>query len=243
MSKNFELWEQLKNNGWEKVAEYVPKPRPSSPEFSKPSLETRTHAGLNILVQRLFLSGARPLRRVVFTGTGPGVGCTSIAVHTAEVLSSQTGASVCLLDATANPYPLRKYLNLCDGPGLCDALTSRDPAHNFVRQVKSNLWVLTGNGEQSDLAPFRTRLQSCFLELQAQYDYVLVDSSPLHAGSDSLPLAVLTDGAVLVLKAGHSKRSSTRLAIAELEGAGVNVLGTVLNQRDYPIPEAIYKKI
>jgi len=58
-----------------------------------------------------------------------------------------------------------------------------------------------------------------------------------------LNAAILADGAVLVLKAGHTRRPVARLAIAELEAAGVKILGTVLNQRDYPIPEAIYKRI
>jgi Mrp family chromosome partitioning ATPase len=62
-------------------------------------------------------------------------------------------------------------------------------------------------------------------------------------GSSSLTLGTLADGVVLVLKAGHTRRPAVHLAITELEGAGVKVLGTVLNQRDYPIPDAIYKRI
>jgi Mrp family chromosome partitioning ATPase len=244
MSKNFELLERLKN---ERCAgsEYIAEPLIGASEFPRPELQTRTHAELNKLVQRLFLSSATPCaRRTVFTSPGPRVGCTCVIIHTAEVLASQTAATTCLVDASMDSSALRVRFGLGDGPGFADVLLGNGPAHNFVRQVRNNLWVLTGDHNQSDdLVLFRPRLQPLLSELQREFDYILIDTAPISSGSSSLTIAALIDGAVLVLKAGRTKRSVTRSAIAELEAAGVRVLGMVLNQRDYPIPEAIYKRI
>jgi Mrp family chromosome partitioning ATPase len=250
MSKNFELLEQLKNGSWKTASVYSREPKPPAQALPEPNLETRAHAELGKLVQRLFLSGTASVsRRVAFTGTGPGVGCTCVTIHSAEVLASHDAGSVCLLEATKNSSGIRAHYNLGDSPGLGDVLTGNElandlPLHSFARQVRNNLWVVPGDGNQSDYpVSFRPRLQSYLLELQSQFDYVLIDTHPLIVGSNQWNLAVLTDGAVLVLKAGHTRRTVARLAIAELEAAGVKVLGTVLNQRDYPIPEVIYKRI
>jgi len=246
MSKNFELLERLKNERWEAASRHSRERDAKAQDCPTPNLKTRAHAELSKLVERLFLSGSTSSapRRVAFTGTGSGVGCTCVTIHTAEVLCCQQVGSVCLLDATQNSSTLRAHFNLHRTPGLGDALSSDVPLHNFAQQVRSNLWVVIGDGNQpDDLVPLRPQLQSHLSELQEQFDYVLIDTPHLVVGSNRLNAAILADGAVLVLKAGHTRRPVARLAIAELEAAGVKILGTVLNQRDYPIPEAIYKRI
>ena len=89
----------------------------------------------------------------------------------------------------------------------------------------------------------RPRVEARLLELRNQFDHVLVDAPPVAASSGFLTLVTLAEGVVLVLKAGHTRRPAVLLAIEELETAGVKVLGAVLNQREYPIPEAIYKML
>jgi Mrp family chromosome partitioning ATPase len=48
---------------------------------------------------------------------------------------------------------------------------------------------------------------------------------------------------VLVLKANSSRRESARGAVHDLRAAKVKVLGAVLNQRTFPIPQSIYDKL
>jgi Mrp family chromosome partitioning ATPase len=52
-----------------------------------------------------------------------------------------------------------------------------------------------------------------------------------------------SDGIVLVLRANSSRRESARKATQDLQNAKARVLGAVLNQRTFPIPESIYKKL
>jgi protein-tyrosine kinase len=46
---------------------------------------------------------------------------------------------------------------------------------------------------------------------------------------------------VLVLEANSTRRVAARKAKQALEAANVRVLGTVLNNRTFPIPEKIYR--
>lgn len=244
MSRNFELLTRLNSEDWGAASEDDHKRDIRTPDFPIRSVQGRTHTELHKLVQRLFLSGKKPLRRVLFTGAERGVGCTRVTLYTSEVLCSQTADSICLVDAAMNSSAIRAHFSLADGPPFGDRSAGSGAAHNFARQVRRNLWVITAGGDHvGDLMPLRARLEACLLEVCEQFDYVLVDAPPVGNGSSSITLASVVNGAVLVLKAGHTRRSTVHLAIADLGAAGVTVLGTILNQRDYPIPEAIYRRI
>jgi Mrp family chromosome partitioning ATPase len=45
----------------------------------------------------------------------------------------------------------------------------------------------------------------------------------------------------LIVKANSSRREIARKALQELQAANLPVLGAILNQRTFPIPEKIYK--
>jgi Mrp family chromosome partitioning ATPase len=80
-------------------------------------------------------------------------------------------------------------------------------------------------------------------ELRAEFDYVLLDVAALTDSNDAMLLGGSADGVVLVLKANTSRRESARKSMQDLENAKARVLGAVLNQRTFPIPQSIYNKI
>jgi Mrp family chromosome partitioning ATPase len=79
--------------------------------------------------------------------------------------------------------------------------------------------------------------------MRTAFDYVLIDAPALSTCNDAILLGGLSDGVVVVLKANTSRRETARKAVQDLHAANVRVLGAVLNQRTFPIPEAIYKKL
>jgi Mrp family chromosome partitioning ATPase len=86
-------------------------------------------------------------------------------------------------------------------------------------------------------------MRSRLTELRAAFDYVLVDAAPMNASNDAIILGGLSDGVVLMLKANTSRRETARKAVQELQSANVRTLGAVLNQRTFPIPETLYKRL
>jgi Mrp family chromosome partitioning ATPase len=51
----------------------------------------------------------------------------------------------------------------------------------------------------------------------------------------------LADAAVLVVEANSTRKIAARKAKEFLERAGVQLIGTILNNRTFPIPEAVYR--
>jgi Mrp family chromosome partitioning ATPase len=60
---------------------------------------------------------------------------------------------------------------------------------------------------------------------------VIVDSGPVTASVEAIPVAASCDGAMLVLRRGRS-RSVVPESIAEIRSAGADYLGLVLNVAD-----------
>jgi capsular exopolysaccharide synthesis family protein len=65
--------------------------------------------------------------------------------------------------------------------------------------------------------------------LRDQFDYVLVDASPVGLVSDPTILATQGDGVFLILDAQNTRKRSVRQAMRSLEAVGANVLGTIMN--------------
>jgi Mrp family chromosome partitioning ATPase len=59
-------------------------------------------------------------------------------------------------------------------------------------------------------------------------DILVIDSPPANIASDTTILATLTDGALLVIKAGSTRREDARRAIDGLRQVNARILGVVL---------------
>jgi capsular exopolysaccharide synthesis family protein len=73
--------------------------------------------------------------------------------------------------------------------------------------------------------------------LSGNYDMLILDSPPLLAASDAAIISRMSDGALVVVRAGRSERSALQTAIQQLATVGARVLGTVLNDPDAEVPK------
>ena len=86
-----------------------------------------------------------------------------------------------------------------------------------------------------------SRYRVRFAELREEFDHILVSAPALARESEATLMGQLADGVVLIVRANQSRRDSIRQAKEQLEAAKVHVLGAVLDQRTFPIPERIYR--
>jgi polysaccharide biosynthesis transport protein len=253
MSKNFELLEQIGKhqeifNGAGQsqaaFAEPVPLPAPA-PAFTalpeKPGIEE-----VVALVQRVFLvSGSEAPRRVVFAGSEPGSGCSWMCARSAEALAGRVSGTVCMVDANLRAPSLHQQTGIANHHGLSDALLDPSPVAGFVTQLSSNLAIVSCGSATAKAQGFLTsnRMLARLSELHSMFDYVLVDAPAMNGSREAVVLGGACDGVVLVLRANSSRRETARGAVREFQTAKVNVLGAVLNQRKFPIPQSIYNRL
>jgi len=80
-------------------------------------------------------------------------------------------------------------------------------------------------------------------ELRRTFDYTILYGPPASLGSEAALLASLCDGMVLVVQANSTRRVTAQKVKEKLQAANARLLGTVLSERTFPIPETIYKKL
>jgi len=250
MSRNYELLNQMgrtellldpeRHPGSASAQEILPEQSLSAPLLQ---IERIAKEEITRLVQRLFiLGGAEGPRRVAFIGTESGNGNTWMCAHVGDILASLVDRSVCLVDCNFRSPALHQQFVIENHSGLADALRGHTPIAKYARQLRRNLSVLSSGTRNEDtdlLTSDRMRLR--LAELGRAFDYVLMDAPSLNSSNHGIILGSSCDGVVLVLKANSSRRESARQAMQQFQAANIPVLGAVLNQRTFPIPEKIYK--
>jgi capsular exopolysaccharide synthesis family protein len=233
------------------VQSEVEQPQPAAPsaEDNVPSTSLLNMSGavrdeMTRLAQNLFLQPQGP-RRVVFCGTESGSGCTWMCAHVADVLATQGRGSVCIVDCNLRSPDLHQQFGMENHHGLSDALLGSNSIREYAHRLSRNLWILScGSAAEVGLTMLGSdRMRSRLTELRMAFDYVLIDAPPLNACNDAVILGGLSDGVVLTLKANSSRRETAKKAVQELAAANVRTLGAVLNQRTFPVPPALYKRL
>jgi Mrp family chromosome partitioning ATPase len=244
MSKNFELLQRVAK---EELLTPAGMPVPFRQAMPSPAL-TRELANEEItkLVQRLFLHGrqAGGPRVVSFSGIARDDRSSWICACAGDSLASQADTSVCVVDANFWSPQLHAHFGVGNRTGLADALTTEGPIRSFATPLSSgNLWLMPSGSAKGDLYGHVERCRTRFAELREEFNYILLSAPPLTRETQATLMGQLADGIVLIVEANQTRRESVRQAKEHLETAQVQLLGAVLDQRTFPIPEFLYRKL
>jgi len=197
------------------------------------------------LIQQIFLVPTdTPPSVVAFSSVNHRNGCSRICAAVAEAMASSGLGSVCLVDANFRTPAVAKMFGVIEAPGLKDALTLERPIRSFTIPIAdTGLWLLpAGVGSPSapgTLAPAQTKKR--LEELRKEFRFVMIDLPPLIQYIDAVAVAQHTDGLVVILEAGSTRKESAEVVAHSLRAANIPILGAVLNKRTFPIPKPIYK--
>lgn len=78
---------------------------------------------------------------------------------------------------------------------------------------------------------------------RSTFDLVLVDSPAIQRSSAAIEVAALTDITLAVVEAETTRVAVARRLVERIEAAGGQVVGAVLNKREFYIPRFIYKAL
>jgi polysaccharide biosynthesis transport protein len=199
----------------------------------------------NLRTALLLSRAERAPKVVLMTSATSREGKTVTAVNMAVMLA-QLGGDTLLIDADLRRSRCHRVLAADNGLGLTDVLTGSRRLHQVIQKTEvHNLYFLSAGS----IAPNPTELlgsakMTDILEcLREHCDYVIIDSSPVLPVSDSLLLAKMADGIVMVVDAQSTPRQQVHTACARLAYARGKILGIVLNRvKDYSTPYHYYQE-
>ena len=175
------------------------------------------------------------IRTVLVTGARQGEGKTTTAVNLAVALA-QVGKSVVLIGADLRYPRVHSVLGVGNERGLGQVLlgtVSLDDA--LVDTAVADLRVLTSGPVTGVDEPVELLQSDRMFEVIRscrQADFVIVDGPPIEPVADSLVLADLVDGVLLVTDAQEGTRAGVSRTRLQVEQVGGNILGGVLNRVD-----------
>jgi non-specific protein-tyrosine kinase len=181
-----------------------------------------------------FAEVERRLDTLLITSPTPGEGKSITAANLAAALA-QGGRRVILVDADLHRPRLHRIFSLRNNTGLTTALIN-DTSGNLDDILQdtpvSGLHVLTSGPLPPNAAELlgSTRMRELLADLHTRSDIIVIDSPPVTALSDAAVLATQTDGVLLVLDAGHTRREVAKRAMDALGRVNARVIGALLNR-------------
>lgn len=208
---------------------------PKSPLVTADVHSKRAEAFRKLRTNLQFSQVDDPPRIIVVTSSVPGEGKTNTAVNLALSLA-EAGVSTCLVDGDLRRPCVAPTFGLVQDAGLTTVLIGQARIEEVVQQAGGRLAVLASGAVPPNPTELlaSARMEEVLRELAETYEVVIVDTAPLLPVADTVGLASLAQGALLVVRAARTGREQVRTAAQSLERVGVRVLGTVFNMAPAP---------
>jgi len=193
----------------------------------------------------LFLptEGERP-KVLLITSAMPKEGKSTVAANLARTLAL-SGSRVLLVDADLRRGHLHLSLKMQSEPGLAELLHHTcDPDKVIQKDSLPNLEFIScgaHSGNPGDLF-LGSGLDQLLARWRREFDYVVIDSSPLFAADDASCLAPKVDGTLFVVRRGHSSARAVSEALDLLAQRQARVLGVIFNGADAAARSYYYYK-
>ncbi len=182
----------------------------------------------------LLLASANSPKVIVITSTFAREGKTTTATNLATVLA-QMGKPVLLVDADLRRPRLQKVFKGKMNLGLVNYLATNITLEEVIQEsVVGHLSVLLSGPTPPNPSELlgSDRMKHLIHEVRGKFAYVIFDSPPVLAVTDSIVLAANADGVVLCVHGGQTPRDLVQRSSERLRQSNIPVLGAILNNLD-----------
>ncbi|HWF06956.1 MAG TPA: polysaccharide biosynthesis tyrosine autokinase [Bryobacteraceae bacterium] len=181
-------------------------------------------------------------RTLLMTSATPREGKSTTAVHLAVVHSQQKRKTL-LIDADLRRPSIYQYLGVSNDRGLSNVVNGDVEWHDAL-QTSEALPYLTvlpaGPASRRAADGLGTTLKELFATAMKEYDLIICDAPPLLGFAESLQIAKLVDGVVVVALAGQTERNAVSSVLTNLRRLNANVMGLALNEVRADMSERYY---
>lgn len=214
----------------------------SLPKFSDAFMEE----GVRLYQNLLRMLPETPQRALQFIGSHDGEGTSTVIRILAIVSAVKFGQSVVLLETDRHHPSQQLFFNLTPRLGWQEGVQGDGPIDQVLHRVEETSLFISPVSRNPDSSPeiyHSERFDRFWNQLRDRFDLVLADSPPAAQSPDGLALCNKVDGVILVLEAEKTRWPVAEKVKEDILDHGGNLLGVILNKRQYYIPHFIYKRL
>jgi len=175
----------------------------------------------------------RDQKRLLIASAVPREGKSFISSNLSSIVA-MTGSKVLLIDADLRRPTQHKLFSLSNDRGLSSILVDGAPISSCIQNTHvGGLDIMPSGPRPANPAELlgsdrMTRL----LDALTDYDFVIIDSSPIGAVADPLILSRFVDGVLMVIESNKTNRDHVLQCRSRMAEVKANVLGAIVNKLD-----------
>ncbi len=187
-------------------------------------------------LRTLLVSKIQKKKTLLISSTYSGEGKTTIALNTALAFSKI--GKVILIETDIRRPSVLNITNKKEQitkKGFSDIIQGGiNFTDTIIDMPGSNIDLMTSGTRRSDLTDLTTpeKLKEFFTILNTKYDYIILDTPPIHPVSDTLFISQATDFNLLLVRANSTKIAGVKSALKKLANVNVKIDGMIFNDLD-----------
>jgi capsular exopolysaccharide synthesis family protein len=190
----------------------------------------------------LLPNGDRRPKSLLITSATPREGKTTTAVHLAVVHSQQKRKTL-LIDSDLRRPGVYQHAGISNDKGFSNVVNGEAEWRDLLQTPEGlpHLNVLAAGPPSRRAADgVGDVLKRLIAEAGDEYDLIICDAPPLLGFAESLQIAALVDGVVVVALAGQTERTAVASVLQSLKRLKANVIGLALNEVRSDMSERYY---
>ncbi len=215
-------------------SERILRPHPT-PEQRLVALADPGGAGaemFRVLSTRLaHMQNKRALRKLLITSSTGDEGKSVVSANLALTLAQRAGERTLLVEADLRRPNVSTLFTSAKLRGITDWVEGKLALDDAFYQVSGMpLWILPAGRSIDEPLPLleSDRFAEMLQTVATPFDWVVIDATPMLPMADATSLSRLSDGVLVVVREGHTRRKVLNKALETIEK--YKLLGLVLNE-------------
>lgn len=187
-------------------------------------------------------------RAIQFTASHFSEGVTSTTLAFATFLAKvHSPNSIIVVEANMRRPSFGQILKIENDKSLSGILQNSEPLEEAIQRTNDQAFAIlpavSSLGSEGGLEREARleNLEGVIAALKRMYRYILLDSPPVIPFIDSTIITGMTDGVVFVVESNLTRSQVVQHATEKLKSGGGQILGIILNKREFHIPRWIYR--
>lgn len=218
----------------------TPDATPDNKPHSRATLATRSpsldHQHMSELLARVDASMPHGTGRVVaFIASGAGEGTSTLAASYAHTAATRLNRRVLLLGAHSDSFTRK---------GVFEAIVSGLSIEPALERHAMGYWTGSLLSAASDDSGWALAGRADVWEaMRNGFDEIVLDMPSSSTSRIGVMLASYCDGVIVVLEAEKTRAPVVEALVGSLQAVRANLLGTVMNKRNFHVPDALYRRL